>query len=49
MAKCWLGFMYMVEILIMNIHAVKTNNWEEFKASLCMMMPWQHIFDDYKK
>ena len=34
MAEYWLSFMYMVEILIMNIRSIKLRNWEHFKDSL---------------
>jgi len=46
MVKYWLSFMSMVEVLMLNIHAVKTRNWDEFKASLRMMMPWLHVYDN---
>ena len=36
MARFWLSFMEMVEMLIMNIHALRTQDW---KAPLRMMMP----------
>ena len=45
MAEYWLSFMYMVEILIMNIHSVKLMNWEHFKDSLRLVIPWLQIFD----
>ena len=38
-AEYWLSFMYMVEILIMNIHSIKLKNWEDFKDSLRLMIP----------
>ena len=38
-AMHWLSFIYMVEVLMLNVHAVKTRNWDEFKASLRMMIP----------
>ena len=38
MAKYRLSFLKMTEILMLNIHAVKTQNWEEFKTSLRLMM-----------
>jgi hypothetical protein len=34
MAKYWLSFMNMVEILMANIHALRIQDWDEFKASL---------------
>ena len=39
MGEYWLSFMYMVEILIMNIHSVKLMNWEHFKDSLRLVIP----------
>ena len=48
MARFWLSFMEMVEILIMNIHALRTQDWDEFKAFLRMMMPWLRIYDNNK-
>ena len=39
MAEYWLIFMYMVEILIMNIHSIKSKKWEHFKDSLRLMIP----------
>ena len=48
MAKFWLSFIDMVETLIMNIYALRTQNWEAFKASLRMMLPWLRIYDNDK-
>ena len=48
MAKFWLGFLEMVEILIMNIHALRMQDWDAFKASLRMMVPWLRIYDNDK-
>ena len=48
MARFWLSFMDMVEILIMNIYALRTQNWESFKASPRMMLPWLRIYDNDK-
>ena len=45
MANFWFDFMKMVEILMMNVHAVHTCNWEEYIASLQKMMPWLIIYD----
>ena len=39
MAEYWLSFMYMVEILIMNIHSIKLRNWDNFKDSLRLRFP----------
>ena len=48
MARFRLSFMEMVEILIMNIHALRTQDWDKFKRSLRMMMPWLWIYDNDK-
>ena len=48
MAKYWLSFLNMTEILMLNIHAVKTQNCEEFKTSLRLMMPWLQVYDNGK-
>ena len=48
MAKFWLSFMKMTEVLMMNIHALRTQNWDEFKVSLRLMMPWLQIYDNDK-
>ena len=45
MAKCWLSFMYMVEILVMNIHSIKLRNWEHLKDSWRLMTPWLQIYN----
>ena len=36
--------MYMVEILVNNIHSIKLRNWEHFKDSLKRMIPWLQIY-----
>ena len=40
--------MEMVEILIQNIHAIRTRNWSEFKSLLKLMLPWMQIYDNDK-
>ena len=45
MAEYWFSFMYMVEILMMNIHLIKLRNWEHFKDFLRLMIPWLQIYD----
>ena len=45
MACYWLEFMTMVEILMMNVNAVHTCNWDEYLISLREMMPWMIIYD----
>ena len=46
MAKYWLSFMEMVEILVMNIHSLKIKNWSQFKDSLRLVLPWLHLYDN---
>ena len=48
MAKYWLTFLDMSEILMLNIHAVKTQNWEEFNTSLRLMLLWLQVYDNDK-
>ncbi|MES9882370.1 MAG: hypothetical protein ABW185_15975 [Sedimenticola sp.] len=45
MGTYWLEFMAMVEVLVMNVHAVHTCNWDEYLVSLREMMPWMMIYD----
>lgn len=40
MATYWLSFMNMIEILLMNIHALRTQDWDAFK--------WLQIYDNKK-
>ena len=44
MANYWIDFMSMVEVLMMNVYAVHTCNWEEYLISLREMMPWLVIY-----
>ena len=46
MANYLLSFMEMVEILVMNIYSLKTQNWNQFKESLRLMIPWMQIYDN---
>jgi len=48
MAKYWMSFLEMTEILMMNLHALRTQNWEEFNGSLRLMLPWMQIYDNDK-
>ena len=41
-----MSFMEMVEILTLNIHAIRTRNWSEFKSSLKFMFPWMQVYDN---
>ena len=45
MARFWLSFMDMVEILLMNVYALQTQDWDLFTASLRMMLPWLRIYN----
>ena len=45
LAEYWLSFMYMLEILIMNIHSIKLGNLEHLKDSLRLMIPWLQIYN----
>ena len=46
MADYWLSYMEMVEILTMNIYSLKTRNWNMYKDSLRLMIPWMQIYDN---
>ena len=48
MTTYWLSFMEMVEVLLLNIHALRTQDWDAFKCSLRMMLPWLQIYDNNK-
>ncbi len=48
MARYWISFLEMTEILMMNLRALRTQNWDEFKASLRLMLPWMQIYDNDK-
>ena len=49
MATFWVSFMHMVEILLLNIHALRMQDWDALKkASILMMMPWLQIQDNTK-
>ena len=45
MANYWIHFMSMVEVLMMNVYAVHTCNWEEYIISLRELMPWLVVYD----
>ena len=45
-AQYWLSFLEMVEVLTQNIYAIRTQKWEDFKASLWMLLPWLQIYDN---
>ena len=48
MAKYWKTFMDIIQILFVNIHALRTRSWDMFKVSLRLMLPWLHIYDNDK-
>ena len=44
MARFWLSYMELVEILYMHYHAMRTQNWEEYLTSIRMMLPWMFAY-----
>ena len=42
MANYWFSFMEMVEILMMNIHLLKIQDWSIIK----LMIPWMQIYNN---
>ena len=48
MTKYWLSFMEMVEILYMNLNALRLSKWDEFLESTRAMLPWLKIYDNDK-
>ena len=44
-AKYWLSFLEMVDILLMHYHAMRTQNWKEYLTSIRLMLPWMAIHD----
>ena len=48
LAEYWLSFIEMMEALTQNIHALRTSNWNEYKSSLKLMLPWMQIYDNDK-
>ena len=45
MAKHILSIMNMIEILFMNIDSLRTKDWDNFLASLGLMMSWMIVYD----
>eukprot|EP00794_Sanderia_malayensis_P006688 gene6688-7444_t len=45
MAKYWLSYLEIVEVLFMNYHALRSQNWEEYLLSLRLMLPWMAVYD----
>ena len=43
MANYWFSFTKMVEILMMNIHSLKIQDWGMLKDSLRLMIPWMQL------
>ena len=48
MAKFWLSYCYMIDILMMNVYALHTRNCLEFLSSMYEMLPWLIIYDNDK-
>jgi hypothetical protein len=46
MGLFWMSYLEMVEILLMNYHAMRTQNWDDYLTSLRMMQPWMAIYDN---
>ena len=44
LARFWLSYMDMVEILYMHYHAMCTQNWEEYLTSTSVMLPWMFAY-----
>ena len=45
MARFWLSYMKMVEILYIHYHDMRTQNWEEYLTFIRMMLPWMFAYD----
>lgn len=46
MANYRFSFIEMVEILMMNIHLLKIQDWSMFKDLLYLMILWMQIYDN---
>lgn len=46
MARLWMSYLEMVEILLMNYHALRTQDWESYLHSLRLMQPWMAVYDN---
>ena len=46
MAKHILSIMNMIEILFMNIDSLRTKDWDNFLASLGLMVSWMIVYDN---
>lgn len=44
MARFWLSYMEIVEILYQHYHAMETQNWDKHWASICKMLPWMAAY-----
>ena len=45
MSQYCLSCLEMVEILLMNYHALRTQNWKDYLHSLKLMLPWMAIYE----
>ena len=45
MSSFWVSFLEMVEILFLNYHSLRSQNWEEYLSSLRLMLPWIAAYD----
>ena len=48
MARYWISYINMVDILFMNIYACRTQDWHDFLSSMYMMLPRMKIYDNDK-
>ena len=46
MAKYWITYLEMVEILFMNYHALRTRDWDSYLQSIRLMQPWMAVYDN---
>ena len=46
MARYWISYINMVDILFMNVYACRTQDWHDFLSSMYMMLPWMKIYDN---
>ena len=45
-AKYMLSNIEIIEVLFMNIDSIRTSNWQAYKDSIRLMMPWMVIYDN---
>ena len=45
MAKFWLTYMDMVEVLMLNYHSLRSQLWDDYLTSVHLMMPWKAAYN----